>query len=75
MFILTVFNMQIGLKKFALLPHKTVSQNVAYGLTIQGVKESVAKDKSHRWIDRVGLAGFEERYPAQLSGVCNREWV
>ena len=55
-------------QKFALLPHKTVSQNVAYGLTIQGFKESVAKDRSHRWIDRVGLAGFEERYPAQLSG-------
>ena len=55
-------------QKFALLPHKTVSQNVAYGLTIQGVKEQEAKDKSHVWIDRVGLGGFEERYPAQLSG-------
>jgi len=55
-------------QKFALLPHKTVSQNVAYGLTIQGVKESIAKERSHRWIDRVGLSGFEERYPAQLSG-------
>ena len=55
-------------QKFALLPHKTVSQNVAYGLTIQGYKETVAKEKSHRWIDRVGLSGFEERYPAQLSG-------
>ena len=55
-------------QKFALLPHKTVSQNVAYGLTIQGVKEKLAKELSHRWIDRVGLGGFEERYPAQLSG-------
>jgi glycine betaine/proline transport system ATP-binding protein len=55
-------------QKFALLPHKTVAQNVAYGLTIQGVKESVAKEQSHSWIDRVGLAGFEERFPAQLSG-------
>ncbi|MEE2774654.1 MAG: glycine betaine/L-proline ABC transporter ATP-binding protein [Pseudomonadota bacterium] len=55
-------------QKFALLPHKTVSQNVAYGLTIQGVKEDVAKQQSHQWIDRVGLGGFEERYPAQLSG-------
>jgi glycine betaine/proline transport system ATP-binding protein len=55
-------------QKFALLPHKTVSQNVAYGLTIQGVKESVAKDQSHRWIDRVGLGGFEDRFPVQLSG-------
>ena len=55
-------------QKFALLPHKTVSQNVAYGLTIQGVKEDLAKQQSHQWIDRVGLGGFEERYPAQLSG-------
>ncbi|MDG2475127.1 MAG: glycine betaine/L-proline ABC transporter ATP-binding protein [Paracoccaceae bacterium] len=55
-------------QKFALLPHKTVSQNVAYGLTIQGVKEKDAKDQSHTWIDRVGLGGFEDRFPAQLSG-------
>ncbi len=55
-------------QKFALLPHKTVAQNVAYGLTIQGEQESVAKEKSHKWIESVGLAGFEERYPAQLSG-------
>lgn len=55
-------------QKFALLPHKTVSQNVAYGLTIQGVSEGEAKERSHKWIDSVGLAGFEERFPAQLSG-------
>ena len=55
-------------QKFALLPHKTVSQNVAYGLTIQGVREDLAKKQSHTWIDRVGLTGFEERFPAQLSG-------
>ncbi len=55
-------------QKFALLPHKTVAQNVAYGLTIQGEHETMAKDKSHKWIERVGLSGFEERYPCQLSG-------
>ena len=55
-------------QKFALLPHKTVAQNVAYGLTIQGEQESLAKEKSHKWIESVGLSGFEERYPAQLSG-------
>jgi glycine betaine/proline transport system ATP-binding protein len=55
-------------QKFALLPHKTVSQNVAYGLTIQGVAENEAKERSHKWIDSVGLGGFEERFPAQLSG-------
>ena len=55
-------------QKFALLPHRTVAQNVAYGLTVQGINENEAKEHSHRWIDRVGLAGFEEHYPAQLSG-------
>lgn len=55
-------------QKFALLPHRTVAQNVAYGLTIQGINEAEAKEHSHRWIDRVGLAGFEEHYPGQLSG-------
>ena len=55
-------------QKFALLPHKTVAQNVAYGLTIQGEQEGVAKEKSHKWIESVGLSGFEERYPSQLSG-------
>ena len=61
-------------QKFALLPHKTVSQNVAYGLTIQGVKGQEAKEQSHTWIDRVGLGGFEERFPAQLRGYAAACW-
>ena len=40
-------------QKFALLPHKTVAQNVAYGLTIQGEQEGAAKEKSHKWIKYV----------------------
>ena len=55
-------------QKFALLPHKTVAQNVAYGLIIQGISEKIAKQDSHKWIERVGLSGFEDRFPAQLSG-------
>ena len=55
-------------QKFALLPHRTVAQNVAYGLTIQGIDENKAEEHSHQWIDRVGLAGFEHHYPGQLSG-------
>ena len=55
-------------QKFALLPHKTVAQNVAYGLIIQGISEKIAKLDSHKWIERVGLSGFEDRFPAQLSG-------
>jgi glycine betaine/proline transport system ATP-binding protein len=55
-------------QRFGLLPHRTVAQNVAYGLSIQGVPEAEANQRSQRWIDRVGLAGFESHFPAQLSG-------
>ena len=55
-------------QKFALLPHKTVTQNVAYGLTIKGQKEQEAQKNGQKWIDKVGLSGFESHYPSQLSG-------
>ena len=55
-------------QKFGLLVHKTVAENVAYGLTIQAIPIDQAKQQSHKWIDRVGLAGFEDHYPSQLSG-------
>ena len=55
-------------QKFALLPHRTVAQNAAYGLTIQGISVGDAQDRAQRWIDRVGLGGFENHFPAQLSG-------
>ena len=55
-------------QRFGLLPHRTVTQNVAYGLTIQGIREGEAGERSQRWIDRVGLSGFEQHFPAQLSG-------
>ena len=55
-------------QKFALLPHRTVIQNVGYGLQIQKTPEAEAKTRSQHWIDRVGLTGFEDHYPAQLSG-------
>ena len=55
-------------QRFGLMPHRTVAQNVAYGLNIQGVDEDEAKTRSGRWIERVGLSGFEDHFPAQLSG-------
>ena len=55
-------------QKFALLPHRTVAQNAAYGLTIQGIGELEAVERSQRWLERVGLGGFEKHFPAQLSG-------
>ncbi len=55
-------------QKFALLPHRTVMHNTVYGLEIQGVDKAEAKKRAQRWIERVGLDGFEDHYPNQLSG-------
>lgn len=53
---------------FALLPHRTVLENVAYGLEIQGVERGRRLELARRVVDRVGLAGWEERLPRELSG-------
>ncbi|MFP8967907.1 quaternary amine ABC transporter ATP-binding protein [Pokkaliibacter sp. CJK22405] len=55
-------------QRFGLLPHHTVIDNVAYGLQVQGVGKSEREDKARYWIDVVGLAGYENSYPDQLSG-------
>ena len=55
-------------QKFGLLPHRKVIENVSYGLTIQGINRQEAFEKSNQWIESVGLSGFENHYPAQLSG-------
>ena len=62
------FKASMVFQKFGLLPHRTVSENAAYGLMIQGMSKDEAREKSQRWVDRVGLSGFENHYPAQLSG-------
>ncbi len=53
---------------FGLLPWKTVVDNVAYGLRVQGRLEREIADTVPRYIDLVGLRGFEAAYPYQLSG-------
>ena len=55
-------------QKFALLPHRTIIENTVYGLEIQGVPEAESRKRAQGWIERVGLKGFENHYPNQLSG-------
>jgi glycine betaine/proline transport system ATP-binding protein len=55
-------------QRFALLPHRTVAQNIAYGLKIQGLEEREVDARVARWIERIGLAGYENHYPGHLSG-------
>jgi glycine betaine/proline transport system ATP-binding protein len=55
-------------QKFGLFPHRTVFQNISYGLFVQGIREEEVKERTQVWVDKVGLTGFEKYYPAQLSG-------
>ncbi|MER6275713.1 glycine betaine/L-proline ABC transporter ATP-binding protein [Streptomyces sp900105245] len=53
---------------FGLLPHRTVLDNVAYGLEIQGVGRAERRERAAEVVAKVGLAGMEKRRPGQLSG-------
>ncbi|MEU9489207.1 glycine betaine/L-proline ABC transporter ATP-binding protein [Streptomyces decoyicus] len=53
---------------FGLLPHRTVVDNVAYGLEIQGMGKTERREKANEMVGKVGLAGMEKRRPGQLSG-------
>ena len=53
---------------FALLPWSTVQKNVEFGLLLRGVSPGERAERAQRAIAKVGLAGFERAYPAQLSG-------
>jgi NitT/TauT family transport system ATP-binding protein len=52
----------------AVFPWKTVLENVAAGPRYRGTSNRDAREQARDWISRVGLSGFEDRYPYQLSG-------
>ena len=60
--------MSMVFQKFALLPHRTVLQNAGMALQVRGSDEATIDAEARKWLDRVGLSGYENHYPAQLSG-------
>ena len=55
-------------QEYALLPWRTTLENVVFGLQLKGVPREQREDSGRRFIDLFGLAGFEHKYPHQLSG-------
>jgi NitT/TauT family transport system ATP-binding protein len=55
-------------QSFNLFPWRTVAQNVELGLEERGIARAQRRERAGRWLERVGLTGFEHFYPAQLSG-------
>ncbi|WP_338443710.1 glycine/proline betaine ABC transporter ATP-binding protein OpuAA [Bacillus spizizenii] len=55
-------------QKFALFPHRTILENTEYGLELQGVDKQERQQKALESLKLVGLEGFEQQYPDQLSG-------
>ncbi|SES35930.1 NitT/TauT family transport system ATP-binding protein [Tranquillimonas rosea] len=53
---------------FALMPWATVLRNAAFGLELQGVNRSEREERARHYVNEVGLSGFEDKYPHELSG-------
>ncbi|WP_081159147.1 betaine/proline/choline family ABC transporter ATP-binding protein [Ensifer aridi] len=55
-------------QSFALMPHRTVLQNVVYGQRVRGTSKCDARVIGMKWIETVGLSGYDAKFPHQLSG-------
>ncbi|MDO6706567.1 glycine betaine/L-proline ABC transporter ATP-binding protein [Photobacterium sp. 1_MG-2023] len=60
--------MAMVFQRFALLPHRTVLQNIGYGLQIQKHSQQDWLKKAQYWLETVGLSGYGDHYPSSLSG-------
>jgi len=53
---------------FGLLPHRKVIDNISYGLEVRGEKKAERRERAMNMVDLVGLTGYDQSYPDQLSG-------
>ena len=60
--------MSMVFQHFGLFPHRTVLENIGYGLEIRGTKKQERTDKSMEVLKMVGLEGWHNNYPRELSG-------
>lgn len=60
--------MAMVFQRFALFPHRTVVENVEYGLKVQGMEAATRRQKAMETLEVVGLAQWAHRYPSNLSG-------
>lgn len=61
-------NIGMVFQKFALFPHRTVIQNIEYGLEVQGIDKKKRRELAMQSLELVGLKGYQDSYPDQLSG-------
>jgi glycine betaine/proline transport system ATP-binding protein len=60
--------MSMVFQHFGLFPHRRVIENIAFGLEVQGIDKGTRLEKAHQVLDMVGLKGWEQHYPHELSG-------
>ena len=61
-------HMSMVFQQFGLLPHRKVIDNVAYGLEVRGEAKAVRQARAQEMVELVGLSGYEQSFPDQLSG-------
>src|SRR5476651_1396514 len=62
------YKVSMVFQNFGLLPHQTVLDNTAYALHVRGESKAQANEKARVWLGKVGLNGYGEHYPDELSG-------